>query len=167
MASPHLRSPNPHSGGRANNRRLARAAIAGAGWLTVVACGTVDIGPAPADVNACRPSQTFFYDMVYPQFLAKATADGRRCGDSQCHDPASGRALVVGTPTSVWSDRTQPMPDDWTAVYKSAADQVLCTNVSGSPLLTRPDGRTKHGPGKLIEPDGPEEQLVRQWVSAP
>jgi hypothetical protein len=49
-------------------------------------------------------------------------------------------------------------------VYRAVAEQVFCTNVAGSPLIARPDGRQTHGGGKLIDPDGPEAALVKRWV---
>ena len=39
--------------------------------LLVAGCNTVDVGPPLADVNACRPSPTFFVEQVWPNFLAQ------------------------------------------------------------------------------------------------
>ena len=39
--------------------------------LAAGGCGTVDVGPPLADVNACRPSETFFAEQVWPNFLDK------------------------------------------------------------------------------------------------
>ena len=48
-----------------------------------------------------------------------------------------------------------PLPPDWAAVYKSATEQMFCTNATQQPADGRPS-RADHGGGKLIEPDGPE-----------
>jgi hypothetical protein len=126
------------------------------------ACETVDVGPPLADVNACRPSQAFFVEQIWPNFLAKDFG-GKRCTDSACHDAGSGRQLVLVAPTSAG---TVPLPPDWAVLYKSVTEQLLCTNVASSPLLTRPDGRQTHGGGKMIDQDGAEATLVKMWVSS-
>ncbi|HEY0714692.1 MAG TPA: hypothetical protein VGF45_18570, partial [Polyangia bacterium] len=54
----------------------------------IAACDTVDVGDPPADVNACRPDQRFFYERVWPGFLGKDNG-GRRCSDARCHDASS------------------------------------------------------------------------------
>jgi hypothetical protein len=123
----------------------------------------VDLGTPPADLNACRPSQRFFVEQVWPNFLAKDYG-GRRCSDARCHDAGSGRQLVLTPPTSA---PAVPLPPDWEAVYRSVSEQTQCTNVRSSPILTRPDGRQTHGGGMLIQPDGPEATVVQMWVTAP
>ncbi len=129
--------------------------------LSLAACGTVDLGPTPADVNACRPSQAFFASQIWPNFLAKDYG-GKRCADARCHDSGSARLLVLTVPTSAPSI---PLPPDWAAVYRSVTEQLLCTNVDASPLLARPDGRQTHGGGKLIEQTGVEAMLVKMWIA--
>lgn len=124
-------------------------------------CGTVDLREPPPDVNACRPSEAFFQQQVWPNFLSKDFG-GKRCTDSRCHDAASGRPLTLTTPTSA---PAIPAPADWAALYRSVTVQLFCTNVGASPLLTYPDGRQTHGGGKLIEPDGAEETLIKMWVT--
>jgi len=131
--------------------------------LGLAACGTVELGETPPEVNACRPSQSFFVTEVWPGFLAK-TYSGRRCSDADCHASARGRELVVTPPTSA---PAVPLPPDWAALYRSVSQQMLCTNVSASPLLARVDGRQTHGGGKLIEPDRVEATLIKMWVTAP
>jgi len=130
--------------------------------LLLAACGTVDVGPPLADVNACRPSQAFFVEQIWPNFLNK-DYNGKRCSDRSCHDAGSGRQLVLTPPTSA---AAVPLPPDWAAVYKSVTEQLLCTNVDSSPLLTRPDGRQTHGGSKLIDPNGAEATLIKMWVVA-
>lgn len=129
--------------------------------VLAAACDTVDVGPPLADVNACRPSPTFFVQEIWPNFLAKDYG-GKRCSDRACHDAGSGRQLVLTPPTSAG---TVPLPPDWAVLYKSVTEQLLCTNVASSPLLTRPDGRQTHGGGRMIDQNGPEATLVKMWVS--
>jgi hypothetical protein len=132
------------------------------GFVLLAACNTVDVGPTLADVNACRPSPAFFVEQVWPNFLAKDYG-GKRCSDRTCHDAGSGRQLVLTPPTSAG---TLPLPPDWSVVYRSVTEQVRCTNVDSSPLLTRTDGRQPHGGEKLIDQNGPEATLIKMWVSA-
>jgi hypothetical protein len=131
--------------------------------LLLGACNTVDVGPPLSDVNACRPSRKFFVEQIWPNFLDKDYG-GKRCSQGSCHDAGSGRSLKLPMPTSAV---TYPLPSDWEAIYKSTTEQLLCTNADASPLLTRPDGRTTHGGGQLIQRDGAEATLVKMWVSAP
>src|SRR5262245_2704858 len=146
----------------AMRRLLAPMLILHAG---AIGCGTVDLEDPPTDVNACRPSQSFFLNEVWPNFLAKDYA-GKRCYNSGCHDRASGRPLTLDLPTS---NPAVPLPPDWAAVYRSASEQVLCTNVAASPLLTNPDGREPHGGNKVLSDDeaGAALTLIKMWVVAP
>ena len=125
-------------------------------------CGTVDLGPTPADINTCRPSQQFFYQRVWPELIDKDHG-GKKCGDARCHDASSGREMIVTAPTSA---PTLPLPEDWMRVYRSVTGQLQCTSIAESPLLARPDGRQTHGGGKLFEPRGPEATLLRMWAEA-
>jgi hypothetical protein len=130
-------------------------------FATGPGCDTVALGPPPADVNACRPNQQFFYERVWPEFLGK-TFEGKSCGDTGCHDASSARVLVVPAPRS---QPGLPLPPDWAAVYKSVTAQMSCTNVAASALLLRPASADHRG-GKLIDPSGPEAAVVRAWVEA-
>jgi hypothetical protein len=144
--------------------RSAWVRVLGAGGAVAcvgLACETVNVGSPPADINACRPDQRFFYERVWPEFLGREVA-GKRCNDSGCHDPGSPRQLRIPAPTSA---PALPLPGDWAAAYKSATEQMFCTNAASSPLVVRPS-RADHGGGKLIEPDGPEALLIRMWVEA-
>ena len=134
------------------------------GALTVgsAGCDTVDLGSPPADVNACRPSQRFFYERVWPEYLSKDYG-GKRCSDSRCHDVASPRQLRLPPPTSA---PVLPLPPDWAAIYRSATEQLSCTNPSTSNLINRPSS-SGHGGGQLFTLGGEESALIEMWVSAP
>ena len=126
------------------------------------ACDTVDLGDPPADVNACRPSQRFFIERVWPEFLSQDYG-GKRCSDARCHDVASPRELRLPVPTSAPG---LPLPPDWLAIYRSATEQMSCANPSTSPLVNRPSV-SDHGGGQLITAGGAETTLIQMWVSAP
>ncbi len=141
--------------------RLATLALAVAVAGGLPACDTVDLETQPVGINRCRPDRAFFAERIWPQFLDKDFG-GKRCTDARCHDASSGRQMILIRPTSA---PTLPFAMDWEAVYKSVTNQMQCTSVLESDLVSRPDGRRTHGGGKLIEPDGPEVQLVLQWVA--
>ena len=141
-------------------RRFLVATLAACGLATVGGgCQTVDLGDPPADVNACRPSQDFFANEIYPNVLAK-TYGGKSCGDGACHGPGNQHALVLVTPP-------MPTPMQLADDYTNAANQMNCANVSASPLLAKPSGLQTHGGGMLFSPTGPEAQLLQMWVTQP
>jgi hypothetical protein len=152
-------------------RALAAAAAAtaalGAGAL-FTACSSVDLGDPPADVNACHPSESEFANGgVWENFLGKDYG-GRHCYDASCHDPGSARSLSLTIPMvmkTATADVPIPLPPDWQADYRSVTENLQCTDVGSSPLLLMPTGAQVHGPGKLIEPTGPEVTLIEMWVA--
>ncbi|HEY4187156.1 MAG TPA: hypothetical protein VGP07_18920 [Polyangia bacterium] len=142
----------------------ARCSLAVAALLLVGACSTVDVGAPPADVNACRPSQRFFVEQVWPNYLTKDYG-GKTCADANCHGAATSSALKLPTPTS-----TPEYPllsgSDWFAAYLSASQEMSCTDVTGSPLYAKPSGLlAAHSGGTLFPPGGPEFDLLQQWVT--
>ena len=156
----------PFEGGAAITINAIDGAMAGAAFGQ---SGTVNIWD-PADgrticsIEASRNAITaaFFASDVWPGFLDR-DYNGRKCANAGCHDSGSGRQLVLTGPSVPLST---PLSPEWAAVYRSATEQLSCTNVSSSPLLARPDGRQTHGGQKLIEPDGPEATMVKMWVAA-
>jgi len=127
------------------------------------ACDTVDLGDPPSDINACRPSQQFFIDEIWPNYLAKDYG-GKHCYDSACHGALAPNALDLMDPMTAG---TIPLTDVWAANYMSATEEMSCSNVSASKLIEYPAGVRVHGGGKLIEPDGPEAMLIIMWISQP
>ena len=152
---------------RSATRTLAWRAIWVAALAVVPACSSVDQGEPPADINACRPSQTFFVDMVFPNFLTKDYA-GKTCGDANCHTKATLRAPVVFMPSTTMPAIPLAGGSEWETLYRSATEVMICTDVLGSDLFTRPAGLQTHAPGRLIDPSpaGPEALLLQQWVMA-
>lgn len=132
---------------------------------TLAACSTVDLGDAPADINACRPSQRYFVETVWPNYLTKDYG-GKTCADTNCHGSRTvGNALQIPPPTS-----TPALPllagSDWLADYLSASQEMSCTDVAGSALYEQPAGlMSSHSGGTLFAPGGPEFALLQQWVT--
>ena len=137
--------------------------VAAVPLLMAVACETVDLGDPPSDINACRPSQQFFVDEIWPNFLAKDYG-GVHCYDSTCHGGLAPNALDLIVPTAA---ATIPLTGDWANNYRTATEQMNCSNVAASKLLEYPAGIKVHGGGKVIEPDGPEAGLIKMWISQP
>jgi len=143
----------------------ARVVLATA-LVTTIGCSIVDLGEAPADVNACRPSQEYFVSAVWPDFLAKAN-NGKTCADANCHGTGATSALHLVADPRTPNPVVFPLVGgtDWFANYTAASDAMNCTDVSGSPLYTKPSGlQSSHGGGMLFSPGGPEFELLQQWV---
>jgi hypothetical protein len=152
---------------------LATAALVGG---ALGSCQTVDLGSPPADINACRPSQSFFVREVWPNVLA-ADYGGKHCSDAKCHDPASGRPLtLIANPQPDLNAGFDPMnpapipnplPADWAANYRSASEQMNCSNPSASDLVARPTAQRTHGAPKLFGATDPPATTIEMWVSGP
>jgi hypothetical protein len=134
------------------------------------ACQTVDLGTPPADINACRPSQNYFVQQVWPNVLNKDYG-GKKCSDSTCHDPSTGRPLSLIPNPMPALDPTmpapQPLPDDWAANYRSTTEQMSCSDVTASSLIIYPTATRPHGGGKLFDITSPESLKIQMWVTAP
>lgn len=138
-------------------------AAAAAALTTAGGCETVDLGQPPADINACRPSQQFFIDEIWPNFLAKDYG-GKHCYDSTCHGALAPNALDLNVPTSAG---TIPLANEWATNYMTVTEEMNCSNVAASKLIEYPANIRFHGGGKLIEPDGDEATLIKMWISQP
>jgi hypothetical protein len=149
---------------------LARVVlVAGLAALGATAgCQTVDLGSPPADVNACEPSQQFFIDQIWPNFLGQTYANNVHCYDVGCHDPGQGRQLALTNPIE---PGVLPLPMDWANNYASATSLMNCADPASSALLLIPEGGQAHGGGTLIMPSTPEGMTIvsaiTMWVSAP
>jgi hypothetical protein len=139
-------------------RRLVMLALVAA----LAGCDTVDLGTPPADVNVCMPGQMWFVDQIWPNFLGQEY-NGKHCYDSDCHGgAASGMKLV-----NPIEPGTFPLPADWAANYRQAANEMNCSDVLDSKLLLLPENVQVHGGGQLILKGGMEETLVEQWIMNP
>ena len=143
---------------------MRRAAVGAALVLVLgVGCDTVDLGTPPADVNACRPSQAYFVETIWPMVL-DVDYGGKRCNDSGCHDLASGRPLTLVAPVL---PSALPLPMDWANNYRSTTEQMNCSNVGASALIMFPTGQRPHGGQTLFAPDSEQVTLIKAWISAP
>jgi hypothetical protein len=140
-----------------------RLAGAVAALLLAAGCETVDLGTPPADVNACRPSQQYFLDTIWPMVL-DVDYGGKRCNDSGCHDRTAGRPLTLVDPLV---PAALPLPMDWANNYRSTTEQMNCANVAASSLILFPTGQRPHGGETLFAPDSNEVTLIKAWISAP
>jgi hypothetical protein len=142
----------------------SRLVVGLAVWGAVVApsCGTVDLGSPPADLNACLPSEKFFAQQIWPEFLSKDFG-GKHCYDGGCHGAGSPQSMVLAAPAS---QPSAPLSPEWEAVYLAVSRQMNCTSPSASALIERPSN-LNHGGGKLIDMEGAEATLVKMWVAAP
>ncbi len=144
------------------------AAVLGA-FGGLPACHTVDLGAPPADVNACRPSQQFFVDEIWPNVIAQDYG-GKHCYDATCHDPGSGRRpSFLPNPQPALTPGQMlmgPLPDDWQMNYLRAADEMNCSDVGSSPLLEYAEGGMGHPGGVLFKSTDPQDMKLRMWVKS-
>jgi|KBSMisStandDraft_5_1062788.scaffolds.fasta_scaffold1114519_2 hypothetical protein len=162
--------------------------IVGGPLLLAVACQTVDLGQPPSDINACRPSETYYVygpsadagvgdagtnggiwtDVLTKEFNVSGTT--RHCNDQACHGSGSTNSLRLSLPGCLPTDPncTIPIPltMEWADNYRATSEQMNCANVMSSKLIALPGGIQPHGGGKLFEPDGPEASIIIGWVGA-
>lgn len=147
--------------------RLAAAVV----LATVSGCETVDQGDPPADINACRPSQTYFVE-IWEQILDRDYG-GMKCHNAQCHGAASTNSLRLTSAVPPAKDAggtlviAIPFVDaGWSANYRSTTEQMNCSNVAASKLLALPTLQRPHRGGMLFPADGPEATLIKGWIGA-
>jgi hypothetical protein len=128
-------------------------------------CDTVDLGAPPADINACRPSQQFFIDTIWPMVLS-ADYSGKHCYDSSCHSATAPRQMTLTVPPAS-EIAAIPLPPTWAQNYMKAADQMNCADSAASALIRLPESPTMHGGGRLFAPGSMQETALRDWVTAP
>jgi hypothetical protein len=135
----------------------------------VAACQTVDLGTPPADINACRPSQAYYVQQIWPNVINKDYG-GKKCTDSGCHDAiGKGRLAQIPNPQPPLDPAMPPpipLPDDWAKNYRSATEVMNCSNVVASPLILDPTATTSHGGGMFFSVNSPEAMIIEMWVSA-
>jgi hypothetical protein len=145
------------------------------------ACETVDLGAPPADVNACRPSQSYFVNHIWPDIL-NMSYGGKHCADGQCHgvgtqtpfaliadpQPAATTFTMAAPPTMAMPmpdpSVTLPLPDDWSKNYRAASQEMNCDDPTASQLVLVPTSPT-HGGTMLFSPTSMEALELEKWVS--
>jgi hypothetical protein len=141
--------------------------------LGAAGCDTVSLGSPPADVNLCEPSQTYFVQQIWPNFLGMAY-NGKHCFDSSCHGPGSSAPMSLTDITAKVAALPQapnpvplPLDPEIFADYTQATQRMNCADPLDSDLLAYPENVHTHGGGMLIMPTGPEATLVQMWITAP
>jgi hypothetical protein len=163
------------------SRRAAWSLAAAAPLLAALGCHTVDLGEPPSDINACRPSQSYYAGVgmasdggvnggIWQNLLSKDYG-GKHCSDMTCHGSASTNSLRLTTPTCIPPGCTPavPLTMEWADDYRATAEQMNCANVSASKLLALPGGLQTHGGGMLFnanDPNAPEVRLIIEWIGA-
>jgi hypothetical protein len=159
---------------------LKRGVVIGLGMLVgglLGACETVDLGAPPADVNACRPSQVYFVNHIWPDVLNKPYGT-KRCSDAGCHGAGNQTAFaLIADPqplvttftmasTTPMADPivTLPLPDDWSNNYRAASQEMNCDDPTASQLVLTPTSPT-HGGNMLFSTTSPEVLEIEKWVS--
>ncbi|HXU01798.1 MAG TPA: hypothetical protein VN903_12445 [Polyangia bacterium] len=166
--------------------RVIATSIASSIAVAAAGCYTVDLGEPPSDINACRPSQSYFVygsaggdagmgnNGIWRDLLDKDYS-GKKCHDSACHGSGSTNSLRLTVPTCVplmpmdpACPVAVPLTGDWADNYRSAAEQMNCANVGTSKLLEFPSAIQVHGGGKLFDRNAPnaEPDLIIGWVAA-
>jgi hypothetical protein len=142
----------------------ALAALAAASALAA-ACQTVDLGTPPADINACRPSQTWYVQQIWPNVINKDYG-GKKCTDAGCHD-AIGKGRLRQIPNPQPMPPTIPLTQDWAMNYRSATEVMSCSDVTAGNLILYPTGMASHGGGTFFDIKSPEATLIEMWVTDP
>jgi hypothetical protein len=151
---------------------VAAALLCGA-----LGCKTVDLGAPPADVNICEPGQQYFVTTVWPMFLGQ-TYNGKHCFDSSCHGLGTVTQMTL---TDITSDIAalpippmplpNPLPQAILDDYTQASQQMSCSDVADSRLLTLPENIQVHGGGQLIDPSSMQAKdlltTLQTWVTSP
>jgi hypothetical protein len=146
-----------------------RSAVFGVLGMLTAACQTVDLGAPPADINACRPSQSYFVTEIWTNVLNQSYG-GKKCSDATCHDPSTGRPLsLIANPQPVMDPMMPmiPLTGDWAMNYRSATEQMSCSDASASSLVIYPTATRPHGGNKLFDINSAEAQKIEMWVTAP
>ena len=159
-------------------------AVAGGVALIAVACQTVDLGEPPSDINACRPSQSYF---VYGPNADAGVSDGgtnqgiwtdilshdfggKHCIDQACHGSASTNSLKLTMPGCLPNTGCSipiPLTMEWADNYRAATEQMNCSSVMSSKLLAEPTGILPgHAGGILFSTTSSQADVIIGWVGA-
>jgi hypothetical protein len=119
--------------------------------LTLAGCPTVDLGDTPPDIGQCRPDRQYYIDVIWPRYLAPATAARSCVAASGCHEAQSGRsALRLSTATPVDHDRN----------YQVVTRFLNCSTPLASELLTKPLAGIEVHQGGDIFPNAMDAAVV-------
>lgn len=119
--------------------------------LGLAGCPTVDLGDTPPDIGQCRPDRQYYIDVIWPRYLAPATAARSCVAASGCHDAQTGRsALRLSSSTPVDHDRN----------YQVVTRFLNCSTPTASELLTKPLAGIEAHQGGDIFPNATDPAVV-------
>jgi hypothetical protein len=139
--------------------------LATVGSVLVTACGTVDPG-SDFQFAEIIYDPNFFYCKVEPMLMQE------QCGPGQSGDPANGCHYNVTTfrlqphdpvPCTGVVPKSASVPAEAQNNYQ-AAEREMSPDPDRAPLLNRPTARAAH-PRQIIDPNGPQADLIRQWAT--
>jgi hypothetical protein len=111
----------------------------------------VDLGDTPPDIGQCRPDRQYYIDVIWPRYLAPATAARSCVAASGCHEAQSGRsALRLSIATPVDHDRN----------YQVVTRFLNCSTPLASELLTKPLAGIEAHQGGDIFPNATDAAVV-------
>jgi hypothetical protein len=114
--------------------------------LGVTACPTVDLGDPGVEPGICRPDETYFRDVMWPEYLAPADTTRSCVANGGCHEVATGRSSL----------RLQATDLDEAAYadnYEVTLRFLNCASWDDSKLLIEPLGGIEDHGGGVIFPD--------------
>ena len=124
-------------------------------------CPTVDLGDEPVAPGACRPSEGYYRDVVWPDYLAPESPERSCVSAPGCHRDTDGRSalrLIVEEPLSDQDHRTN---------YDVVTSFLSCGSPQTSPLLSKPEeGRNPHGGGDIFGPDSEPYWIFLDWFDS-
>ncbi|QDU92478.1 DUF1553 domain-containing protein [Lignipirellula cremea] len=82
------------------------------------------------------------------------------CNAGACHGKVKGEN---GFRLSLFG--VDPAQDHMSLVREFAGRRINLANIDASLLLLKPGGQLPHAGGKLLDPDGPEYKLLRDWLA--
>lgn len=137
---------------------------------SALGCEIVDPGPDPGVANRCVLSPAFFIEKIVPDYIDKygcaAKAGCHRAKDANSIYRLQDVSMVLmPAPT----DPLSSWPMEWQENFQVTAAQVTdCDTPQLAPLYSEPAGgdTLQHGGGDLFPPNGPELELIAQWLAS-
>lgn len=137
--------------------------------MVMGACEIVDPGADVGVPNRCVVSPAFFVERIVPEYLERH--DCAKAGG--CHAADSGGSIYRLEDTA---DSLPPLPSDPVGAWPTAWQNNLqsttffitdCDIAELSPLYGKPAGGAtlSHEGGDIFGPDGPELELISEWLS--
>lgn len=145
-------------------------AVAGLGLTVAAGCELVDPGPEVGVANRCVLSASFYVERIVPEYIDKYGC----MAEAGCHRAADANSIFRLQDTSgvlmpLPSDPLGAWPSEWQENFQVTTAQVSdCDLAELAPLYSEPAGGAtlEHGGGDLFSPDGPELELIQEWLQS-